>query len=523
MIAQVALAMPLKPDLPPGSTNYSIIVDATNFSADNLIMGQRLEAAALHVTATPQGFQFKGDVKIAGAAAYMEYHQARNDPQADIRLKGTLDASARKSLGLDPGETINGSVPMRIVGRVGTDSDREGRFSIDADLTSAKIDGFLPGWVKPAGKPAHVSMTLTTQPQSVRIDDLVIAGAGTGDGVKGSIELDSDGNLQSANFQSYGFSDGDNATLKADRAPDGALRVVMRGDIYDGRGFIKTMTGAPPAGGAGAPSAASRKAPDVDLDIKLGAVLAFNGEALSDVDLKMSRRAGEIRSLGFSSKIGHDGTLTGELQGQASGRQTVILRTTDAGALFRATDVYKRITGGQMTMVMEAPSGSNPTQQGTLNVRNFGVHDESELQRAASGGAQNPAAQMSGADLQFTSMRVDFTRAPGRIALRDGVVRGPMLGGTMDGLIDYTRRSVNLRGTLVPLYGANNMFGWIPVVGPILGGDKEGLVGFTYEVVGQPGNPVLNVNFFSVLAPGVLRKIFEFPAATDSVTLDDQH
>lgn len=520
MTAQVALAMPLKPDLPPGSTNYSIAVDATNFSADHLIMGQRLDAAALHVTATPQGFQFKGDVKIAGAAAYLEYHQARNDPQADIRLKGTLDAAARKSLGLDPGDSISGSIPMRIVGKVGTDADREGRFSIDADLTSAKIDGFLPGWVKPAGKPAHVSMTLTTQPQSLRIDDLVIAGAGGGQGIKGSIELDSSGNLQSANFPSYGFSDGDNASLKADRAPDGALRVTMRGDVYDGRGFIKTMTGAPPSGAA-APAAAQRNAPDIDLDIKLGAVLGFNGEALSKVDLKMSRRAGEIRSLGFSAKIGHDGTLTGQLQGQANGRQAVILRTTDAGALFRAADVYKRMMGGQMAMVMDAPSAANPAQRGTLNVRNFVVHDESQLQRAASGGAQN-GQQLSGGDLQFTSMRVDFTRAPGRIALRDGVVRGPMLGGTMDGLIDYSRRSVDLRGTLVPLYGANNMFGWIPVVGPILGGDKEGLVGFTYEVVGQPGNPVLNVNFFSVLAPGVLRKIFQFPAATDSATLDDQ-
>jgi hypothetical protein len=521
MTAQVALAMPMKPDLPPGSTNYSIAVDATNFSADNLVMGQRLDAAALHVTATPQGFQFKGDVKIAGAAAYLEYHQARNDPQADIRLKGTLDAAARKSFGLDPGDTISGTIPMRIAGRVGTDSDREGRFSIDADLTPAKIDGFLPGWVKPAGKPAHVSMTLTTQPQSVRIDDLVIVGAGTGDGVKGSIELDGAGNLQLADFQSYGFSDGDNATLKADRAPDGALRVTMRGDVYDGRGFIKTMTGAPPSGGVGAPPVAQRKALDVDLDIKLGAVLAFNGEALSDVDLKMSRRAGEVRSLGFSAKIGHDGTLTGQLQGQANGRQAVMLRTSDAGALFRATDVYKRMMGGQMAMAMEAPSAANPAQQGTLNVRNFTVHDESELQRAATGGAQN-GQQLSGNDLQFTSMRVDFTRAPGRIALRDGVVRGPMLGGTIDGLIDYTRRSVDLRGTLVPLYGANNMFGWIPVVGPILGGDKEGLVGFTYEVVGQPGNPVLNVNFFSVLAPGVLRKIFQYPAATDGITLDDQ-
>jgi hypothetical protein len=117
-------------------------------------------------------------------------------------------------------------------------------------------------------------------------------------------------------------------------------------------------------------------------------------------------------------------------------------------------------------------------------------------------------------------MSVDFTRAPGRISLRDGVARGAILGGTMDGLIDYTRSKVDLRGTLVPLYGANNLFGWIPVVGPILGGSKEGLVGFTYQVVGKPGNPILNVNLLSGLAPGVLRKIFEYPAATDTLSDD---
>ena len=32
----------------------------------------------------------------------------------------------------------------------------------------------------------------------------------------------------------------------------------------------------------------------------------------------------------------------------------------------------------------------------------------------------------------------------------------------------------------------------------------------TYEVVGTPGAPVLRVNPISAMAPGVLRKIFEF-------------
>ena len=52
------------------------------------------------------------------------------------------------------------------------------------------------------------------------------------------------------------------------------------------------------------------------------------------------------------------------------------------------------------------------------------------------------------------------------------------------------RDEVHLRGTFVPFYGLNNMFGQIPIVGLFLGGgNKEGLVGINYEAVGPPGSP----------------------------------
>jgi hypothetical protein len=69
-----------------------------------------------------------------------------------------------------------------------------------------------------------------------------------------------------------------------------------------------------------------------------------------------------------------------------------------------------------------------------------------------------------------------------------------------------------MRGTFVPLYGINNMFGQIPIVGLFLGGSNEGLIGVTYEVVGPPDAPVLRVNPISAVAPGLLRKFFEFPS-----------
>jgi hypothetical protein len=500
--AQVALGLPLKPDLPPGSTNYAISVDATNFSAEHMIMGQKVEAAALKVSANNQGFALKGDVKIGGSPANLEYRKARGDDAADVHIQGMLDETMRSTFGLDPANLIAGSIPLDLTGRVGTSSDRDGRFSVAADLTPAQIDGFLPGWQKQAGKPARATFTLTTKPQSIHIDDLLIEGAGGG--VKGAIELDGSGELQTANFPSYGFSDGDRTSLKVERTPDGALRVVMRGDAYDGRSLVKSMTG-----GASPTQPGARQPPDIDLDMKLGAVVGFNGEALRSLELKMSRRAGEIRSLGLTAKIGHSGTLAGDLRGRPDGRQVIDLESSDAGALFRFTDVYSRMNGGQLTTIMDAPSAVNPVQLGSVSVRSFAVHDESELERAVANGSPLPRNQMD-----FSSLKVDFTKSPGRMALHDGVVRGPVLGGTIDGMIDYTHDDMHLRGTLIPLYGANNLLGQLPVVGLFLGGEKEGLVGVTYEVVGKPGFPVLHVNPLSALAPGLLRKVFEYPATT---------
>src|SRR5207248_768978 len=274
------------------------------------------------------------------------------------------------NLGLDAAGAIGGAIPIEITGRVGAASERDGRFAVRADLTSTQIDGFLPGWVKQAGKPARATFTLVTKPQSTRIEDLLIEGAGGG--VKGVVDLDSSGDVQSASFPSYGFSDGDRASLKIERLSDGTLRAIMRGEAYDGRGLLKTLA---------APKVASKRPPaDVDLDMKLGAMLGHNGEALRSLELKMSRRNGEIRSLGLMAKIGRNGSLTGELRGRPGGRQVVQLESSDAGAMFRFSDVYSRMNGGQMTTVMDVPSAANSVQLGTVTVRNFAVHDESQLE-----------------------------------------------------------------------------------------------------------------------------------------------
>src|SRR6476659_6373090 len=502
--AQVGVNMLLGRTAPKDNATYTINADLVNFAAEKMLLGQKVEASLLKANATKDGFQIKGDVKINGTPATIDVRKQKDDTDAELHMQATFDEAARRRLGMDLGSAVTGNIPVKVVGHVNNNVTDEG-LNIEADLTPVKIDNLLPGWVKAAGRPARASYVLMKNGKSARFDDLSIDGSGAT--VRGSIEFDSNNEISAANFPVFALSEGDKATLKADRAGDGTLRVAMRGDIYDGRNFVKSsMTGA---------SADKNKAKqvDLDLDVKLGTVAGHNGETLRGLDLKMSRRGGHIRTFAMSSKIGRDTPLNGDLRMRSrDNHQVIFFETDDAGALFRFTDMYPRMYGGQMWVAMNPPTQEQTPQIGTLFIRRFVVRGEPALEKVVSG-APN-AAGTSGVD--FSEMRADFTRFTGKMAVRAGVVRGPLVGATVEGNIDYTRDEVYLRGTCVPFYGLNNMFGQIPIVGLFLGGgNKEGLLGITYEAVGPPSAPRITVNPVSAIAPGLLRKFIPSPGTFD--------
>lgn len=505
MAAEVALAFIIDPDNPHGAVNYNINTDLTNFAIEHFVMSQRIEAPSLRITANNQGYQLKGDMRIGGMPAAIEYRKLANEPDAQFKLQANLDDAARNKFGFDLNGGIAGPIPIKLAGRLGVTPDAESRFTVDADLTQAKIDNAIPGWMKAPGRSARATFTQVAHGKTYRCEDLVIEGSGTS--VKGSLELEGS-DVVSANLPVFALSEGDKANVKAERSPDGMLKVTMRGEVYDGRGFVKSSLGA---------STKEQKAkgpgPDIDLDIKLGAVAGFNGEAIRSLDVKLGRRGGQIRSFAMNGKVGTDTTpLIGDLRSGTGGHQIVYFETNDAGALFRFTDTYAKMFGGQMWLAMDPPTADQSPQDGQLNIRYFVVRGEPGLDRVVAGA---PGGAPNG--VQFARLKVDFTRMPGKLILRDGVVQGPIVGATIDGQIDYANNDVKLRGTFIPLYGLNNAFGQIPLFGLFLGGPKEGLLGITYQVIGPPGRSVLQINPVSAVAPGIFRKPFEFQDITPNI------
>ena len=500
--AQATIDMLIGRKVPKNSWTYTIAADLTNFAADKVLMGQKIEASSLRTTATSEGYQITGDVKINGTPATIDLSRKKGEAYALLHLQAMLDEAARRRLGIDVGSAVAGAIPVKVTALVSNDGT-DAPMNVDADLTPVTIDNLLPGWVKVAGKPAHATYTLLRGGPSVRFDDLSISGSGTN--VNGSLELDSAGDIVAANFPVFAISEGDKVSLKADRGSDGALRVAMRGDIFDGTNFVKSSL-------AGAADKSKHNPTDLDLDIKIGTVIGNNGETLRGLDLKLTRRADRIRTFAMTSKIGRDTPLNGDMRLRAiDNHQVIFFETDDAGALFRFTNMYSRMLGGQMWVAMDPPTSDRTAQLGILSIRNFTVRGEPGLERVIAGGPGQTET------VPFTDLHCEFTRAPGRVAVRDGVVRGPVVGVTIEGLIDYLKDDIHLRGTFVPFYGLNNMFGQIPIVGLILGGgSNEGLVGVTYEASGSPSAPRISVNPVTAITPGLLRKFIPSPGSFDS-------
>ena len=338
--------------------------------------------------------------------------------------------------------------------------------------------------------------------KGLRFDDLSIYGSGAN--VKGSVELDDSSQIVSANFPVFSLSEGDKVTLKADRLNGGVLHVTMRGDVYDGRNFVKSSLG----GG----KTSKHKQSDLDLDIKIGTVAGHNGETLRGLDLKLSRRGGRIRTFN-AGKIGRDTPLNGDLRLRASdNHQVMYFETNDAGAFFRFTDMYPRMHGGKMWVAMDPPTQEQSPQVGTLSIHDFEVRGEPALESVVAGA---PGPEKPGS-VQFSEMRADFTRmaagsrcATASCAGRWSASRSKGRSITQATMFICAARSCRSTGSTI-CSGRSRSSACSSAAAT-----KRGWSASTMRRSVRRASPRISVNPVSAIAPGLLRKFIPSPGTFD--------
>ncbi|MGU3495704.1 DUF3971 domain-containing protein [Xanthobacteraceae bacterium A53D] len=491
----------------PGDVDYALEAKLTDFGVDKIFQNHRLEGANVDVFASPAGVQLRGEGKIAGAPLAFDYDKRKEKADADIKVNATLDDAARQKLGVEIA-AVSGPIAVKLAG---TFNNTQTKAAIELDLTAARILDLVPGLSKPAGKPLRAKFNSDDAGKSLKIADLTVEGSGTN--LRGSLEMSDGGDIVAANFPIFQLSDGDKASLRAERAGE-VLKIRIHGEVMDARGVMKSLVGSPAV--ASAQQRKEQKVPDVDVEAKIGAVTGNNGEVLRQVDLSLGRRGVELRTFALTAKAGRDGTVAGEIRNaRDGGRRSLYVSTSDAGAFLRFLDVYGKVQGGTLWVVIDPPRGDAAPQNGVVNLRDFVIRGEPGLE-SLSQAARDSSGRVEQGTAVFEKAQTRFTRTTGQIALRDGAIWGPVAGVTFDGTIDFAAERVAVRGTYVPAYGLNNMFSKLPILGAFLGGGpNEGLLGVTFEVAGPMSGPTLRINPLSAVAPGFLRKIFEFRGSNE--------
>jgi hypothetical protein len=280
-------------------------------------------------------------------------------------------------------------------------------------------------------------------------------------------------------------ADGDRTSVETVRDPDGSIKVGVRGDVFDGRRFLKSIF-----------AELSTNDPTslaLNLNIKVATLTGFNGEALHNAELILSRQRGEILEFGVTAKFADDADFVGELRAGRDNRRMIHLEANDAGALFRFLNVYQRIQKGRMSL--DIPTSDYATQNGILDVRDFAVVGEPALKPLTTLPQAKRAADAPSAEsLQFSRLRVEFKPSAGNVLMIDGIVRGPSVAATATGELDLSNNDIKLRGVVLP-FGAVNQA--LPDF------DRT----FTYQIAGPLQAPALRVNPIAAVAPGILRKL----------------
>ena len=282
--AHVQFALTLRDGVKPRDIPLTIQGSFTKLTVQDVGAGQKLENAQLGFTIAGGVMSGKGEGRFLGVPATIDVRKEASDPSPQIKLALTLDEAARAKLGLHAGKTLTGPLPIKIA--PASDAGPAPAFDIEADLSRAAIDGFLPGWTKPAGRAGKLTFRVAPGDDQTRFSKINLSAAPVV--VTGELTTGKDGALLSAKFDSFKLSPGDD--LRVEVARDGNVyKTAVKGTAIDLRPFIKNFM-----------SGSQSDTQDADLELKAANAIGFGEERGSGLDLRLSRRGQGLTDFRFS-------------------------------------------------------------------------------------------------------------------------------------------------------------------------------------------------------------------------------
>ncbi len=479
----------------------------SNVRVIGAVDGKNLEDGTLALDVTNDGLTLTGTARLVGMPSTLAVNMDfRAGPPSQVLLHAAVtaqaDAKGLAAAGLDMRGTVVGSASAKV--DYAERRDAQATVLLDADLHNTGITTPV-GWSKTVGTAGRLqARALLNRSRLVGIEDLRAEAPGLS--VAGRSEM----------------IDGRPALLQIDRGVVGRSDVAgtVRFPLREGEPLQVSLSGArldlssqiDDAGSDGAmsrvTSGRSAGGPPYTVSLRFGQVLVARGGSLGAVSLDVTGRGRRISQAQLSSS-GPEQVRASVVPDKTA--RKVSVATADLGRLLRDFGLARALEGGQLAL-----SGSFDDRQpsepfvGTLSLSHFRVRGApcvGKLLQALT--LYGLVDALRGPGLVFDQLSTPFSIAGSVISVQHALTFSSSLGMTAQGWLDFSRQTMDMRGTIVPAYFFNTLPGRVPLIGRLFSPERGGGVfAATYSLRGPIDSPTVGVNPLATFAPGMMRGLF---------------
>jgi hypothetical protein len=528
---QFKVTLPLTPGTPTSAIKVEGKAHITDGKAKDFLGPYDVQGATIGLDITEKAVDAKGELLINGVLAKVAWQRifdAPIDKQPPLRITATLDNTDRNQLGLDVNHIVQGEVPIEIT--ITRGQRNEPAIRLRADLSNADLLLDNVSWHKSPGRSATLQCDIA-QGRTHKIELQNFKVAGDDIAIEGWAAIGADNRLREFYFPDFSLNVVTRMEVQGSLGPDNVWKVKAHGSTFDGRDFFRSLFSLGQLAEQHPP--AKRPRDGIDLEAEISNLIGFSEVNLRSVKLKLSKRGEKLTALDVRGQLDGGKPLAVALRQDPGQPRQLLADSTDAGQAFKLIDFYPNIQGGRVRLEVNLDGKGPAEKTGVLYVEDFRILGDPVVSEVFSNADDERAAGKAGATknrpkvvreaFEFTRMRVPFSVGYGQFVMEESYLRGPLLGASIRGKIDFKMRRVNLGGTYVPLQGLMGDLCEIPIFGPIALGPKcEGLSGMTYAIQGPMDHPQVIVNPLAMLAPGIFREIFQMTNPNPKVQRRDE-
>lgn len=522
--AQWRATMPVAEGVTPADVRFDSKIRISDGRIPNIVGSHDVTGANFTIGATERAIDVQGQLQLAGMTAKASGQWIvgeGSERQSPIVVSARLDDAGRRRLGFTMDDLIHGAVPLEV--QITPGSGEHGKIVVNADLTPAELSLDGLSWSKPAGRAARLSFDVVRPPGSKTMELRNFRLAGDTITINGTVSLGPDGRPISYRFPGFSLNVVSNLEVEGVRRADKVWEVKARGKTFDGMAVMRSLYAVE----------ATRKKHEtdepMDLDAQIDTVIGHNDTTVRQFRLKLKRRHDAVVDLEMSALLEGGKPIEARMQ---SVRDAVMhVQTSDAGQALRTIGFYSSMIGGNGELWVDLDGSAGVERSGRIHINGFRVLGDPVVNELVQGVDESRPAIAIGKrtarrvvreEIAFDSLRGSFATGNGQVAIESLTAAGPLIGANVRGKMDFRTQSVSLGGTYVPLSGLNRVLGGIPIFGELLTGPrKDGVIGITFAVDGPMGRPNVIINPLSMVAPGVLREIFQMVPENPRVTPSD--